>query len=78
MTANLLVLLGVFGGIGLVSLLPMYLVGAPKEWCRTCKHQSGDHAGGTGACHGDDFPVGEFIPSGTCGCAAYVPRRGPR
>ncbi len=72
---NLLIGVGLCAGIGLVSLLPMLIVRPPKQWCRTCKHQSYDHEGGTGACTGDDFPVGEFTPSGTCRCSAYVANR---
>ncbi|MFF3392671.1 hypothetical protein ACFYW1_17310 [Streptomyces sp. NPDC002669] len=75
MGKNLLVLLCLFGGIGLVSLLPMLLIATPEQWCRTCKHQSRDHEGGTGSCAGDDFAPGEFTPSGTCRCAAYVPNK---
>ncbi len=73
-----LVFIGAFAGLLLISLLPMFIIGAPKEWCRTCKHQSHDHRDGTGGCAGDDFPVGEFTPSGTCPCGEYVPNRKPR
>ncbi len=73
-----LVLIGVLAGLLLVSLLPMLVVGAPKQWCRTCKHQSYEHEDGTGACAGDDFPVGEFTPSGACPCGEYVPNGKPR
>ncbi|MFD5108007.1 hypothetical protein ACPCSP_15535 [Streptomyces cinereoruber] len=73
-----LVLIGVLAGLLLVSLLPMLVIGAPKQWCRTCRHQSYDHRDGTGACTGDDFPVGEFTPSGACPCGEYVPNRKPR
>ncbi|MFE6456655.1 hypothetical protein ACPCAE_18745 [Streptomyces cinereoruber] len=73
-----LVLIGVLAGLLLVSLLPMLVIGAPKQWCRTCRHQSYEHEDGTGACAGDDFPVGELTPSGACPCGEYVPNRKPR
>ncbi|MGJ7414612.1 hypothetical protein AB9128_01960 [Streptomyces cinereoruber] len=73
-----LIVIGACAGLLLVSLLPMLVIGAPREWCRTCKHQSYDHRDGTGGCTGDDFPVGEFTPIGTCPCAEYVPNRKPR
>ncbi|MFJ8663378.1 hypothetical protein [Streptomyces sp. NPDC093795] len=78
MLTNLLFLGGGFVALLLISLLPMLIIGAPKEWCRTCKHQSYDHEDGTGRCTGDDFPTGEFAPSGTCDCWGYVPNRKPR
>ncbi|MFJ2738424.1 hypothetical protein ACIO3O_02030 [Streptomyces sp. NPDC087440] len=74
-TGGLLELLLAFGGIGLISLLPMLVIRTPAYWCRTCKHQREDHAGGTGECSGDEFPAGEFAPGGTCACSAYVPNR---
>ncbi|MGW3387137.1 hypothetical protein [Streptomyces cinereoruber] len=73
-----LALIGVLAGLLLVSLLPMLVIGAPKQWCRTCKHQSYEHEDGTGACAGDDFPVGELTPSGSCPCGEYVPNRKTR
>ncbi|MFF5971071.1 hypothetical protein ACFY7C_06030 [Streptomyces sp. NPDC012769] len=75
---KLLIAGGVFAAILLVGLLPMLLIQTPKEWCRTCKHQSYDHEGGTGQCTGDDFATGELAPSGTCRCWAYVSNREPR
>lgn len=62
------VVIGACAGTLLAPLLPMLVIGAPREWCRTCKHQGHDHGDGTGGCAADDFPVGEFTPSGTCPC----------
>ncbi|MGK5640103.1 hypothetical protein ACSNOK_17555 [Streptomyces sp. URMC 126] len=57
-----------------VLVLVVMFLDAPKDWCRTCRHQRSDHAEGDGACRGDEFT--EDVPTGTCRCAAYVPRRG--